>query len=174
MGVIIYSARTGRLRRTITDGVRSDDVLLALFPAGPGEVARLGPPVTQQQLNALTGLVPRDDRYAIVNSAGDVTGAILADHVIDGLPGLALVAHATARVGWRQMLDGTFQRPLDDIDNDIAGLQSQVTNFPLAQAALPAGHLRKLTSPQLTARIAGWQAEVTVLNTERVARLGPR
>ncbi len=62
--------------------------------------------VTQQ-----TGLVPANDRHAIVDAQGNVLGAINADLACgDGYPGMTLVPDASAGPGWTY-LNGVFTAP---------------------------------------------------------------
>ena len=174
--VIIYSARTGRIRRRIFEGdqVQSDAQLLAIHGPEVGEESRVGANVTQAQLSAITGLVPINDRYAIVDPVGDVVNFEVLDQTIDSREGLTLVAHATAGVGWRQMLDGTFQRPLSMINHELTNVTNALARFQARQAALPPGDARKLNASQLAAEIARRNQQIGVLQAERAARQAPR
>lgn len=182
MGVIIYSARTGRLRRTITDDVQTDDELLPIHAPGLGELAHLGAPVRQEELSAITGIVPADDRYvAVQTSDGVVKTFLIADPSCgDSVAGCVLVAHAIAQIDWRQALDGSFQRSLLEIDEDLARQNGLLTG-PLSSRERyisNPNHARGKTDAEIDAALAAERAAATAalvtLNAERAARSGPR
>ena len=132
MALVIYSARTGRIRRIITDEVLSDVALRDKFPTGTGEgeeinVTNEGIAAIQAEITLRTGLTPQDDRYVLVTPSGDITGAIIADlDTGDSLPGVTLVEHPTATVGWRQMQDSTFQRSESLIQDAIDRANAEI------------------------------------------------
>lgn len=133
MSLVIFSLANGRLRRVIKDAVLSDADLLLIHPPGPGEgsainVTQEGLEDIQEEITLRTGLVPSDDRYVMVNPAGGVTGAIVADPAAgDSVDGLTLHAHPEAGPGWRLMLDlVTFQRSINLINADIQRVEAEI------------------------------------------------
>lgn len=104
---VLYSRTTGRIR--VIYLVDADAQLDAInVPACAGlfrwplrEYATL--PELQARVSQATGLVPHEDRYAVVNANGLVTGTLLADPqgCDDHVLGADLVASATAGLGDR-------------------------------------------------------------------------
>ncbi len=183
--VVIYSTRTGRIRRIITDPDRDLVTMQTDFPAVAGEdfadvtqdiPAEQSLDELQAEVSALTGLVPRDDRYAIVTSRGQVVGAIMADAAIDfPRSSQTLVAHPLAAPDWRQMRDGSWQRPLAEIDAEIATLTRQrdlldSVAFRDQEALDPEG----FTETEIDTRVAALDDKVVALAPERTARLAVR
>lgn len=177
--VVIYSTRTGRVRRIISDEVRSEAKLEALFPPGVGEASIRAGGATleeiQEAVSDLTGLVPTNDRVAVVDSNGIVVAAIMADHVIDSSSAGVLVAHAEAQIGWRRMLDGSWQRSLAEIDSELTSAQDQRDVLDSAafrddSAASPNG----LTKGEIDTAITSLDVKITSLSNERVDRLAVR
>jgi hypothetical protein len=120
--IIVYSERTGRVRRVIDPQgeVADAEAYRAAISLTPGEasivrvkrgVYRLnrGEPVSldtlpywQAHISAHTGITPADDRYCSVDSSGVVVAVHIADPACgDTSPhdGCQLVQHATAHVG---------------------------------------------------------------------------
>ena len=135
MALAIYSTATGRLRRIIRNspGESASDLSLEVnHLAFTGETRiRISDGLTIDQTEAAvlvdSGIVPANDRYVLVTVFGNVTGAITADPLTgDSIPNRTLVQHETAREGWRQMLDSTFQRSLSEIDSNITGNQGRI------------------------------------------------
>lgn len=108
---VLYSLATGRHRMIVSgdpvppkprrgEGVREmpDDV----YKAWAAEVKAGGTrDFAQEWLNAQTGKVPTDDRYAIVDADGNVKGAVIAcPDCGDAIPGCELVRHKEADAGW--------------------------------------------------------------------------
>jgi len=184
MSLVIYSERTGRLRRYITDQILTDVQLLEKFPALPGESHEFFDELPgdisdlQDALNLITGKTPADDRYVLVNPAGGVTGAILADpDAGDSVDGLTLVEHTDADVGWRQMTNGTFQRAIRLINDDIRRAEAEIDllNGPgwledRQDEGLNPGQINQLRRSE----ISDVDDRIVVLEAERADRLGPR
>ena len=184
MALVIYSARTGRIRRYIFDEVLGDSTLLSKFPPLVGEAHAMFATIPgtlgelQSQLTARTGLTPTNDRYVLVRANGEITGAILADPATgDSIPGRTLVAHPDAEIGWRQMRDGSFQRAIADINREIANKNREIA---MVNGATWSARMARngQTPAQITAErariIADANAAITVLETERTARQAPR
>ena len=177
MAVVIYSSRTGRIRRIIADPDRTDLELAARFLPGGGESIQLdmalGPlDVMQDALNKLTAKTPADDRYVNVAANGDVGSiAILADpDAGDSIPGFTLVAHAQAREGWRQMRDGTFQRALSDIEQEKAFWVEQKADLEQPDA----GTRYEKTQAELDVLIADAESRIQALTVEETNRKATR
>lgn len=113
---IIYSKATGRIRRYHL--LDSDAELQRITPM-EGEAVAVFPMdkfgnhlVLQELLSAQTGLVPKDDRFAIVGVDGKVQGVIRADLTCgDAIPGCELIAHDQADTGWMVTTDAQ-QKPI--------------------------------------------------------------
>lgn len=116
---IVYSSKTGRIRSIVRpdkdadlNGIRvgTGEALLKTVNANYGELETL-----QSFLNIQTGLVPLNDRYAIVDGLGNVVGAVVADPLCgDAIVGFQLISHPLAVPGWHWDLIGGFVdlRPL--------------------------------------------------------------
>jgi len=184
MAVVIYSARTGRLRRYITDAVLTDAQIVRKFPAAAGEAHVMfdtlpdSPDKLQELLSQHTGLIPRGDRYVLVTSAGNITGSILADpDAGDSVSRRTLVAHNEADIGWRQMRDSTFQRSLQNIDHDIAVANGNIEKYnnpkwsiSMAELGLSSGQIKQ----EQRRLIAEAEAALIILRIERADREAPR
>lgn len=102
---VVFSKVTGRLRAVYKpdkdsdlDGIRLGDgeSLMRLADKQYGDL-----PALQDLVSTQTGLIPTNDRYAIVDSRGDVKGAILADpQAGDTIADARLVASDKAVEGW--------------------------------------------------------------------------
>lgn len=100
---VIYSKNTGRIRSTVTVGDNND---LNNIILGPNEAllqlddSQYNTSTNLQTLvSNKTGLILTNDRYAEVDSKGNVIGIILADPQ-DSLPNITLVPSSQAAVGW--------------------------------------------------------------------------
>lgn len=115
---VIVSAATGRIRWHTDAGhpkaelqtslvARKGETVLLLEDAQYGDLAAL-----QATVSALTGLMPANDRYAIVDATitdptvisatGNVIGAIIADPLCgDAVPNCQLIADPAAGLGWK-------------------------------------------------------------------------
>jgi hypothetical protein len=143
----IYSARTGRIRRRISDAVLTDGELLEVHAPGPGEHVFEGPELTQEELNELTGIVPSNDRYVVLRQAtSEVVRHLIADPDCGDScePGHELVAHPIASYRWRMLPSGVWQRSQKEILHDFNLARRQRTAmdnpaFRARQAADPEG-----------------------------------
>lgn len=115
---VIVSAATGRIRWH-TDAGHAKAELQPSLVAGKGETvlllddAQYGDlAALQATVSALTGLIPANDRYALVdatitdptviNTTGNVIGAIVADPLCgDAVPHCQLIADPAAGLGWK-------------------------------------------------------------------------
>jgi hypothetical protein len=122
---VIYSQNTGRIRSHTDTGWRSGDLDLTL-KLGKGEVLekfedkQYGTlPELQDLLSQRTGLIPVNDRYAIIDttitptnrdSTGNVVGAIIADPLCDdAIVNCQLIAHPQASTGWKWTQTNGFE-----------------------------------------------------------------
>lgn len=182
---VVYSARTGRIRRIIFDDKLTNTEMLVNFPIANGEAVAqniVDPNVSLEELQTilsdLTGIVPSDDRYVLVTQAGNITGAIIADpDAGDSVSRHTLVAHATADIGWRQMRDGSFQRPLLIIANEITVKNHKIAMYggnTWTERMLRNGMPRSQINTERRRLIAIANAAITTLETERTARIAAR
>lgn len=139
MSLVIYSARTGRIRRIILDENLTDAQLEIKFPAETGEAAELGMPdilenleAWQAEITSRTGLIPINDRYVVVDPNNDYqveSYYILDPDCGDSIENRLLVANANAEIGYRYMLDNSFQRSVKHINFDISAFNSLITMY---------------------------------------------
>jgi hypothetical protein len=118
---LVYSARTGRVRRWAFDPDRTFvDLRDNVLRPGIGEAALelestekndLG--ALQSVVSAMVGKSPAGDRYVLVDAKGDVTGHLdTADPDCgDAIAGHTLIAHDKAAPGWRYVA-GEFVAPV--------------------------------------------------------------
>lgn len=180
MAVVIYST-VGRIRRIITDGVLTDEQLLANHSTGLGEAAikidvsgftSLGE--LQLEVSIQTGLVPVDDRYVALDADGVVTNVFIGDVACgDGIEGRRVTTHATAENGWRQNnAETSFERSLSAIDHDIAVWTAK------RDRTYGPGFFVDKTVGEANAEIAQNTSEatqkLTEFNSEKSEREGPR
>ena len=182
---VVYSARTGRIRRIIFDDKLTNTEMLVNFPITNGEAVAQNiadPNVSLEELQTilsdLTGIVPSDDRYVLVTQAGDITGAIIADpDTGDSVSRHTLVAHATADIGWRQMRDRSFQRSLAIIVQEIATENQKIAMYGgnmWTQRMLRNGMPRSEIKSERRRLIDEANAAIVVLEVEHTARQVPR
>lgn len=113
---VIYSKVTGRIRwwikpdnDNVLDNIKLQDgeAFLKLDDSLYGDVLKLQDIIFQQ-----TGLSPSNDRYAIVDANGNVTGALIADPLCgDSIKDCQLIAHDKAGVGWTYDVNKGFTEP---------------------------------------------------------------
>ena len=178
MALVIYSTATGRVRRIISNSAgesQTNAELSVNHLAFAGETslsARNNLSIDQYQaaVTADSGKTPANDRYAVIDNKGDVVNAIIADPLAgDFVFRHDLVAHDTATMGWRRMRDGTFQRPLDDIDHDIQIQQNKRT------AKVSIRRRTQAEADTLTAQnLIEADAALVILNAEFDARTAVR
>ena len=172
MALAFYSAATGRLRRrvrvspgeTFSDG----DLLKTHFPLG-GESVFQGVFIeNQEQMNAITGLVPINDRYVGVDTDGVVRHYGIIDPACGDVFGrLELHPHASAGIDWRRI--GTsgqpkWQRSINDINEDIANIDLEIEAI----------HNGPSKTPEIIdAEVAVLQRQIDVLTSEAQDRLRP-
>ena len=116
--IIVYSVATGRIRRFMSSNrsgelskvaIADGEAFMKIAPQSGGfDLDSL-----QGMVNVQTGKTPADDRYVVIDSVGNIVGAILADPLCgDSLPGCSLIAHALADGAWAyDKLTGIFTPP---------------------------------------------------------------
>lgn len=97
---VIYSENTGRIRQVVIADAFDK------YTIAKGETMRLIDKSQYASIDSLqsiisndTGLIP-DDKYAVVDDKGNVTGIITADTSIDTMPGKELVKSNEAKPGY--------------------------------------------------------------------------
>ncbi len=179
MPVTIYSVNTGRMRRVVSDDIQTDAQLITNNPPGLAEGVHTGPFVNQEELNQITGLVPANDRFVCLDTDFVVAGVFIGDLAAgDGMPGLTEVQHNTAKFGWRQLTDGTFQRSEADIEGDILRLTAARDHvdsdlFRDHEAQAPADD-EPLTPAEIGVLIGTYNQQIATFLQELAARRGPR
>jgi len=187
MALVIYSSRTGRIRRILTDDnpARSDQILQHKHPARAGESSEIipNPPPRlrqlQRRLNKITGKTPANDRFVVYGSSGVV------DRIFIGDPDAGdVVANRTVkqdnRAGrrWRRNIAETsWERSLREINGDITrktdrldyvespAWLAKMRRLEQTEAEIQATRAALVT--QLSADIAAFEAAKTI-------RQGPR
>ena len=134
MALAFYSTATGRLRRATRNSSGEsfsnkhlENNNLAAFGETRIRIRdNLDISGIETEVLKRSGITPANDRYAVVNSNGDVVNIIIADPLCnDSVENHILVENPDARIGWRQMRDGTFQRTLEEIEHDISAQESK-------------------------------------------------
>lgn len=103
---IIYSKNTGRIRRHTGTGeseltleqikINDGEDYLILDDKQYGNLIEL-----QEIVNGVTGLIPQDDRFAVVDKNGYVQGSVIADIACgDSIPDMELIKDNHAGAGW--------------------------------------------------------------------------
>ena len=128
----------------------------------------------QSAVEAVTGIPVGDDRYVCVDpSTGIVDRVLRCDPECgDLVQGHTLERHDTARIGWRQMLDGSWQRDLEQIQKNIDHEERSKT----AQLALVPGGGFPLgpTQADIDSALADTESRLQSLLAELAAREAPR
>lgn len=186
MAIVIYSARTGRIRRIIFDEVLTDAQLLVNLPAEVGESAELNVPIFntlgewQAEITIRTGITPVNDRYVVVDPSNDhqVEAVYLLDPDCgDSIENRVLVVSDVADVGSRQMPDGSFQRAVPRIDHDITSVTSALAMYNSnnwRQRMVAKGMTQPEINQEKARLIAEADAELALLATELTNRKGLR
>ena len=184
MALIIYSSRTGRIRRIVTDRNRDDRALDFYMPKSAGESSRgmalFGSLLDQQiALNVLTGLRPANDRYVAYDSVGVVDRCFIGDpDAGDLLRNRTIIADANAQIGWRRNTAGTaWERSTREIDADIQ-FENDTKTRVNSQEWQDQQAAREQTQAQIDAKrtviIVDAANRIAVLNTENTDRTGTR
>lgn len=115
---IVYGASSGILRRWIVPD--DDSELESAHPLAPGEAMLIVDRSAARSredidvaLAAKIGRPPPSARCVVVNAAGEVVGAIMADPAIDSVPDHTLILSDLADVGWR-VIAGVLTAPSQD------------------------------------------------------------
>lgn len=101
---VVYSVNTGRIRSIVVPD--SDEQLNAMVRRVGEEILILDDskkqvlPVLQNIVSQQTGLIPQNDRFAVVSPTGSVKGVIIADPGIDFIPGFQLIPSTWAGPGF--------------------------------------------------------------------------
>ncbi len=184
MALIIYSLNTGRVRTVLIDELKADSLLLEEYlprldvQEGSEFIDVLDEAfsdldLVQAEVTLRTGLTPSDDRYLVFDSEnGEVDSAIMADHLIDSVPGKSMVAHERGGLGWRVSVShSSFERPIEDIDDEITTKESY-------RDYILSGRYEddnpELTPEELAADRAAANQAVSVLIAEQSSRNGSR
>jgi hypothetical protein len=132
---LYYSIATGRLRQIVCDHDKTLDQILVPHAPRAGEAVIFFPglecpsvEVGQAAVNVETGTSPVNDRFVQVSN-NHITGIITADEAIDTIPA-GWFKNQDARMGDRQLSDGSFVRSTVEIDKYIAGKLSQIDGLP--------------------------------------------
>ncbi len=120
---VIYSQTTGRIRSVIVPQTANEQITPNLLPGEAVQqfdisIAKQDLNALQASLNAITGLTPTNDRFAIVDVLGNVVGATIACPACgDSVPGHQLIANPAASPGWK-LVAGTLTPPLLSVSLD--------------------------------------------------------
>jgi hypothetical protein len=135
----VYSVSTGRLRMKLADAspaaVTPFDGKTLGFVELDQPTWDSGDVAIQALITKQTGLVPQNDRYAIVDGLGNVVASVHADPAVDVAPaGYQLVRSDAAQIGWAYSA-GAFVAPVVEIS---------AADLLLAQQKLAAEELQVL------------------------------
>lgn len=123
----------------------------------------------QAAVEQVTGIPVGNDRYVCVDHNGEVDQVLRCDPECgDLVQGHTMERHDTARVGWRQMIDGSWQRSADRISKDIAAAEADKVRFEALEVV--AG----ITQEQIDAAIADAASKLVALRQELADRAAPR
>lgn len=168
--VLVYSKRTGRIRRIIRDSTKILSEIKILHSMHAGEAAttyvneRLpNADEAQHAVNLVTEKEPMNDRYAVVDDRGIVVNVILADPDSGDffeLP-MTMTLSNEAKIGWRQLKDSSFvmsDKELDLIIADAEALKAEVLliDDPLIDQA------------KLDALVASYDTQISAATTEKL------
>ncbi len=187
MALVIYSTRTGRIRRILTDDnpARSDQILEHKHPPRTGESAAIipNPPPRirqlQRRLNKITGKVPENDRFVVYGTSGVVGRVFIGDPDAGDV-----IANRTVRQDnragrrWRRNTANTsWERSLREINGDITRKTDRL-NFVESPAWLAKMRRHEETEAEIQARRAALvtqlNADITAFEAEKTIRQGPR
>src|SRR3954467_3125814 len=115
---IVYGTGSAQIRRYIYPSISNSEIA-SQANLGPGEsltTCSNGPYAStiawQNAVNTAvttaSGKAPGDPRCAVISSAGNVVGVILADPAIDSVAGMTLVSSPIANIGWAWTSSGGF------------------------------------------------------------------
>ena len=185
---VLYSLRTGRIRRVIDDDEHDDAYLIRAHPTGQGEGREIDFPLLngqdayQDELNTRTGISPVNDRYACIDPLNDFQvecGFLLdVEGCGDSIRGRLLIVDKVADFEYRFLSDGTFQRCLPHIDHDIANEESRIVYYngdgwmdvQVNENGVPPGQARR----ERDALIAECERLIAGYELERTDRTGTR
>jgi hypothetical protein len=105
---IVYSKNTGRIRSIVVPENKNEQQILDLVKLNIGEaLIRFDmkdfaeQPILQDKLNEITGLIPKDDRFIVVNpNTNQIESIIIADEKIDSVSGKKMIKNAEATPEW--------------------------------------------------------------------------
>lgn len=173
--LVIYSAGTSRIRRIASSTDKSMEKLKADCPCHPGEACSVLPWTSmagvQAAVEQVTGIPVGNDRYVAVDpSTGEVTQVLRCDPECgDLVQGHTLERHDKARVGWRQMINGSWQRSLEGIRDRIAIAEREKEH--IAELSPEEGGI---TQEDLDSLVSSTNEKLVSLREELSAREAPR
>lgn len=105
---VVYSKNTGRIRSIVVPENEKEQHILDLIRLNNGEaLIRFdmkdfsNHDILQEKLNKITGLIPKDDRYVVINNKGEIESVIIADKKCgDNVAGKQMIKHAHATMTW--------------------------------------------------------------------------
>lgn len=115
--VVVFSKATGRIRSIF---IPDNDAQIKDLNYLDGEdhiilddKQKASLPELQEIVSKQTGLIPKDDRYVVVDKSGNIAGVLLADPLCgDKIPDCELIAHATATTNWTYDEKEGFKEPV--------------------------------------------------------------
>jgi hypothetical protein len=106
---VVYSKNTGRIRSIVVPENKNEQQILDLVKLNIGEaLIRFDmkdfaeQPILQDKLNEITGLIPKDDRFIVVNpNTNKIESVIIADEKIDTILERKMIRHSEADKNWK-------------------------------------------------------------------------
>lgn len=172
--LVIYSAGTSRIRRIASADDRSIEQLKQGFPCRPGEACSVFPWTSMAEVQAavvqVTGIDVGNDRFVAVDPfTGEVDQVLRCDPECgDLVQGHTLERHDKARVGWRQMIDGSWQRSVGQITKDVSRSEKSVSSLSVLEPG------ENHDQDAIDALIATEEANLASLRLELAQREAPR
>jgi len=187
MALVIYSSRTGRIRRILTDDnpARPDQILQHKHPTRAGESSEIipNPPPRlrqlQRRLNKLTGKIPQNDRYVVYGTSGVVGRVFIGDpDAGDVVNNRTVKQDNRAGRRWRRNIAETsWERSLREINGDITR-KTDRRDYVESPAWLAKMRRHEHTEAEIqatrTALVADLTADIVAFEAEKTIRQGPR
>lgn len=187
MALVIYSTRTGRIRRIITDDnpARPDPILQHKFRPRTGESVVIidNPPAElrrlQRRLNDITGKTPRNDRFVVYGTSGVVGRIFIGDpDAGDVIAGRTVKQDNRAGRRWRRNIaDTSWERSLREINGDLNRVTDRKT-FVESPAWLTRERRHEQTAAQIQAKrvalVAQLDTAIATFQAEKTTREGAR
>lgn len=114
---VIFSKSTGRIRSIFQPEKELELNRIKLIPGEDYLIlyldeATIDINVLQQKVSSLTGTIPKNDRYAIVDNNGNIVGSLIADPTCgDKILNCTLIQSDNADKGWSWTQGGGFISP---------------------------------------------------------------